>query len=91
MAVTWNVEIVVQDVDMRKVNVTATRTDDADPVNPQICAVIDVIIATAEQKMAVLNALWAQHLAKDERKATIANFIGNLEADAKTNLEARET
>lgn len=90
MAITWEVKINVLDVPTKTVSVTATRTDDADPDNQQVCSVLSAVIATAAQKTAVLDELWAQHLALDQRAIAISNFVGNLETAAKDNLEARE-
>ena len=47
-------------------------------------------IGTAEQKLAVMDEIWAKYQAELSKAATIATFIGGLESQAKTNLEARE-
>lgn len=90
MAITWNVQITVLNVERREVSITAVRTDSEDPDNPQVCRIISALIATTEQKVAVLNGLWAQHLMLDQRAAEIEAFVGTLESAAVTNLEARE-
>ena len=90
MAITWDVKITVQDVARKQVGIVATRTDSADPDNPEIIRIDSALIATGEQKVAVLDNIWEHHLALQTRNAAIAAFIGTLEADAKSNLEARE-
>jgi len=94
MAITWEVKITVLDYKDRHVTVTATRTDSADPSNPKIYAVGPVHIETVGQRTAVMDAIWAMHLADVALAAKVAAFaptVANLEAAAKTNLEARET
>jgi len=90
MAITWDVKITVMDVTRKEVSVTATRTDSADPTNPRTYNIISALIATAAQKTGVLNGIWAMHQTSLARDAAIAAFVGTLEAEAKTNLEARE-
>ena len=88
--INWAVKINVLDVDRKAVSVTATRTDDTDPDNPERYSVLYAVIDTAKQKTAVLDNIWAQHQANLLRKTQIDSFIGSLESQAKTNLEARE-
>ena len=90
MAISWEVEITVLSVAKKEVSVKATRTNDADPDNPQVCSIISAIISTQSQKTGVLDGLWQQHLDLDQKAAAIESFVGNLEAAAKSNLEARE-
>ena len=89
MAVTWDVKITPLDVSRREVSVTGVRTDDTTG-EVQTHHINSALIATAAQKMAVLDQLWQMHLDWDARQALIDSFIGSLEADAKANLEARE-
>ena len=87
MAITWEVNVAVLDKATKRVNVSATRTDDTDPANVLTEShSVDAIIATGPQKAAVMTNIWNQHL---EYQSVIA-VIGTLEADAKANLEARE-
>lgn len=90
MAISWDVQINVLDVAAQAVSVTATRTDDADPTNPKTYSVAYAVITTNAQKLAAMDNIWAQHQAALTEKSAVDAFIGTLEADAKTNLEARE-
>ena len=90
MAISWETKITVLDVATKAVSVTSTRTDDADPDNPKTYAVAYAVINTSAQKLAVMDNIWAQHQAALTKQSTIDTFVGTLEADAKTNLEARE-
>ncbi len=90
MAISWDVQINVLDVAAQAVSVTATRTDDADPTNPKTYSVAYAVITTSAQKLAVMDNIWSQHQAAVTKESAIGAFIGSLQADAKTNLEARE-
>jgi len=90
MAVTWDVKITVLDVSKKAVSVTATRTDDAKPEKPKVYSVLYAVIDTTEQKIAVMDNIWAQHQSSINRDAQISAFVGNLELQANANLEARE-
>ena len=48
-------------------------------------------ISTAEKKSEALDILWAKWLTIDARNTAVNDLIGQLEAQAKTNLEGRET
>lgn len=88
--ITWDVKITVFAVAKKAVSIIATRTDDTNPDNPEIHNVLYAIIDTAAQKIAVLDNIWAHHEAYIQRQVLIDTFIGGLEIQAKTNLEARE-
>jgi len=90
MAINWDIKITVLDVARKTVRVTATRTDDADPDNPRTYTILSANIATAEQKVNVLDNIWQQHQADLARQAAIDAFVGDLETAANANLEARE-
>ena len=93
MAITWAIKITVLDYNQKHVSVTGTRTDSADPSNPKIYTVNPTHIDTVAQRTAVLDAIWAMHLADVALAVKVAAFaptVANLEAAAKTNLEARE-
>lgn len=91
MAIIWNVKITVLDVATKSVSVTATRTDSESPNDVRTYTVLSAIIATTAQKLAVLDNIWLQHQTAITKQTAINAFIGTLEADAKANLEARET
>lgn len=91
MAISWNVKITVLDVATKSVSVTATRTDSELPNDIRTYSVLSAIIVTPVQKLAVLDNIWLQHQVAITKQTTINAFIGALEADAKENLEARET
>lgn len=78
------------DVDRKEVSVVAVRTDSLDPTKTETHTIASALIITAQQKTAVLNNLWEQHLAWQARQTKIAAYIGSLAAMAKANLEARE-
>ena len=93
MAITWEVEITVLDYNQKHVSIAATRTAGIAPGDVRTYTVTPRHIDTAAQQSAVLNEIWALRTAdviEDNKKAAFAPTIANLEAAAKTNLEARE-
>lgn len=92
MAITWELTIQPLNVSRKEASVMATRTDDTDPLNILIEThfIISVILNTPEQKLIALGNIWQQHLAYQIRQTAINEYIGGLEVQAKTNLEARE-
>lgn len=89
MAITWEVTITPIDVPTKTASVTAVRTDDVAGTT-ETHSIISVVLATGAQKLAALDNIWQQHLDYTSKRVLIEAFIGSLEADAKTNLEARE-
>ena len=97
MDITWNVTITPQNVAKKTASVLAVRreTDNTDPQNPVILkqtqyVIQSVILDTAQQKTDALNQIWQQHQDRLALDVVISNYIGNLEATAKANLEVRE-
>jgi len=95
MAVTWEVKITPIDVSTKSASITAVRNvaDDADPniiLETETHTIIQAIIGTSAQKAAVLNSIWDHHLAHKAKQIAIDNYLGGLEAAAKSNLESRE-
>ena len=89
MAITWDVQITVISISTKEVSVTATRTDDVSG-KVRTYTVPRAPIGTAEQKLSVIDEIWEKHQAELNKETAIAAFIGTLETQAKTNLEARE-
>jgi hypothetical protein len=90
MAKTWEVKITPLDVARKEASVTATRTDSVTG-KVETHNIITCLLVTAAQKTAVLDQLWSMHLAEATKQTAITAYIGTLEAQAKANLEARET
>lgn len=94
MVITWAVKITVLDYAAKHITVTATRTDSAAPQDARTYVLTPRHIDTAAQRTAVLDEIWALRtvdVTLDAKKAAFAPTVTNLEAAAKTNLEARET
>jgi len=92
MAITWDIKITVLDVARKDTSIVATRTDNTDPLNikSEIHTIINTVLATAAQKIAALELIWSQHLSWQNKQAQISAIVGDLEQQAKVNLEARE-
>lgn len=91
MAITWKVEIKIINVARKEVSVTATRTDDSiTPNDIRGYTISGTTIKTTAQKTAVMDRIWAKHQGVLSQESAAATIIGTLEAQAKSNLEARE-
>lgn len=93
MAITWDVKITPIDIPNKIVSIRATRTDD-DLTNPDPTYTVGMDsadISTQAKKNEALDILWAKYQTKAAKQTQTDTVIGNLEAVAKTNLEARET
>lgn len=93
MAIMWDITIRPLDVSRKEASIMAVRTDDTDPENVLIenHSIITGILDTQEQKTAILDNIWQQHLDYQTRQIAINNYIGTLKIQAKTNLEGRES
>ncbi len=92
MAITWKVEITVLNIDRKEVSIRAIRTDDTD-VNNILTETYDIPwteIATQEQKSYVLDQIWSMRAAALTYNDSVGIIVGNLEEQAKQNLESRE-
>ncbi len=92
MAITWDVKITVLNVDRKEVSVQAIRTDDTD-VDNILTETYDIPwteIATQAQKNYVLDQIWSMRVATLAYSDSVGVIVGNLEEQAKQNLESRE-
>lgn len=83
----WNVSITPLDVARKEASITATRTDGEDV---QTFNIITALLTNRKQKQDVIDQIWSQYLAAKAKKKAGADFIGKLETEAKTALEARK-
>ncbi|KKN70113.1 hypothetical protein LCGC14_0434380 [marine sediment metagenome] len=89
MAITWEVEITIISIPTKEVSVIATRTDDVSG-EVKTYTVPRAPVETTEQKLAIMDEIWEKYQAELNAETVISAFIGTLETQAKTNLEARE-
>ena len=95
MAITWTPTVTLVDFETKLISLSATRVDDTDPENiiTDTYSVKNMYINSAEEKVAVMDALLAvraDELARLARIAALAPTIAALETQAKTYLEAQE-
>ena len=90
MAVTWEVKITLISLATKEVSVVATRTDSLNVDNPRSYTVPRAMIATSAQKLAVMDEIWEKYQDSLAKESVIAEFVNELETQAKSNLEARE-
>ena len=89
MAITWNCEINDVDPEHFRADVNFNRVNDLTGAEENY-NYSRVIIETAEQRAALLDLCWTEHLETIAKQTAIDTFISNLEQLAKSNLEARE-
>ncbi len=87
MPITWTVTITPISVPDKTASISAVRDEDGVIETHNI---ITAILDTGPQKAAALDVIWQMHLDYQARQTAIDDYIGGLEATAKTNLEARE-
>lgn len=90
MAITWTCIISNGNPDQSRVNVSFKRVDDMTEKTFSV-SYCQVEIKTQQQKLNLLNFVWAKWAKEKTKQTVIDNFVTNLEQLAKTNLEARET
>jgi len=90
MAITWTTTITPLNMATKEASISATRIDSEDPDNPKTYNVPLAKLATAQEKLAVADEIWAAYQADLAYTYTIAAFIDQLEIDLNANLEARE-
>jgi len=89
MSATWTVTITPLNVNRKEASIYASRVDDV-TLEEQHFHIDTAILNTSTQKVAALDQLWQMHLDYETKQAAIAAYIGSMEEDAKSNLEARE-
>lgn len=87
--ITWEIEIVPQVVEGKTAYINATRIDSDDSENPKTYTVSGWL-GTQESQLALLDEIWVKHQAALAYDVKVKAFLEGLEAQAKTNLEARE-
>ena len=91
MAITWKVKITPLNIERKEISLTATYTDDTDPADVKTGSytVLSAIIGTSQQKLDVMDNIWGQYQTDLVKQTKVSEVIGDLEAQAVTNLEAR--
>lgn len=90
MAITWNCEITNEDPKNFRADINFKRINDVTGAEENY-NYSKVIVETTEQRTALLDLVWSEHLETVAKQAVIDDFISNLEQLAKSNLESRET
>jgi cytolysin (calcineurin-like family phosphatase) len=89
MAIIWDCKINNIDPEHFRADVNFNRVNDLTGAEENY-NYSRVIIETAEQRVALLDLCWTEHLETIAKQTAINAFISNLEQLAKSNLEARE-
>lgn len=89
MAITWEVSITNVNVNTKRADITATRTDSSTGV-VETYSFRNAIVGTTQERQALLDLVWQNHLNYISSQSAIDVFISGLEQSAKTNLEGRE-
>lgn len=85
----WEVSITNVDVNAKRANITAVRTDDISG-EIETYSFRKAIIGTTQERQAILELIWQNHLELVSGRSAVDTFISDLEQMAKTNLENRE-
>jgi hypothetical protein len=89
MAIIWDCDIRNIDPEHCRADINFKRIDDSTGAEENY-DYSRVIIETEEQRTALLDLCWNEHLEITAKQVAAANFITNLEQLAKSNLEGRE-
>ena len=95
MAITWTPTVTLVDFETKLISLSATRVDDTDPENiiTDTYSVKNMYINSAEEKVAVMDAILAiraDELIRLARIASLDSTVTALEIQAKAYLEAQE-
>ena len=87
MAITWDVSISNVNLQSKRGDVSATRTDSESALPPRHYSMRNTPLETSEDRIRVLDTIkeWDTKSAND--KIAIEEFIDDLEQSGKTNLE----
>ena len=88
MAISWDAQITR--VNKPRADVTFTRTDDAVPADTFIKSYKNVVLETPQQRIDLLDAVWAAWQVELVERGEIITFLDNLEQQANSNLDSRE-
>ena len=89
MAIVWNIEITNVDVVSKRADISFIRTNDITQ-ETEIYSFSNTVIGTIDERIALLDLVWDEHLKTITMQVGIDAFITDLEQSAKSNLEARE-
>lgn len=90
MAITWDVKITNVNVQSKRADVIATRTDSASALPPQVYSMQNTPIGTAAERLLVLNTIKEWTTAARTKVDAANAVVLTMEQDAKVNLEAWE-
>ncbi len=96
MAITWQTQIVIVDVAEKRVQITATRTDSADPDNPSTYSGATHLNPIGGETLGEMRDRLAQHLyglyeADVAAESAAQAVISTYESELNTALDALET
>lgn len=91
MAITWELKPVILNKEKNIVSITAIRLDDADPDNPVTYHVSKAVLSSIpSDNIWILDEIWNKHEAALLEDSEKLDYLADLIAAGKTNLEARE-
>lgn len=82
----WTLKITPIDIGKKEVSVTATRTVGESVFTTTTTGKVD----TAQNKTAILDAIWSDWQRYQTKQTNIATILGDLETAGAANLDARE-
>lgn len=90
MAISWDVQITNVNLQSKRGDVTATRTDDQSALAPRVHSMQSTPLETTQDRTRVLDTIKEWDEAAVAKETQVETFIDNLEQLGKTNLETWE-
>ena len=91
MAITWALTITPLNINNKEASIIAVRTDDIDgSIKAYEVSKATIDTQTMANNIWIMDEIWGKHQIAINADAAISNFVSDLEAAGKTNLEARE-
>ena len=91
MAITWELTVTPISIVDKQASILAVRTDDVDSsVRAYEVALATIDTETMANNIWIMDEIWGKHQIALNSESAISNFVSNLEAAGKTNLEGRE-
>jgi len=90
MTIKWTCKITNVNVDTKRADISFVRDDSENADARESYTFQKAIIETPQQRVAILNQVWAKHQVHLAKQSAINIFINSLESSAEANLDGRE-
>jgi len=90
MAITWNIQIANVNLNSKRCDISATRTDSESALDPRSYKMRNTPIETAQQRTLALQTIKNLDDAAVSEASSVSTFLDSLEQSAIANLDAWE-